>query len=157
MPPRERDAVIRGLADGSLDVVTSCALISEGLDVPDVGAAILLRPTQSLTLYLQQIGRALRPKADGRPAVILDHAGNALRHGDPTAPRRWSLEGRPKRLALQAPMPGPQEWWQCTNWADLETIERAVANGLQSAAAFVAEGKLEQQLRRSKGQYELQL
>jgi DNA repair protein RadD len=102
MAPRARDAVIHGLASGELDVVTSCALISEGLDVPDVGAALLLRPTQSLTLYLQQIGRALRPKADGRPAVILDHAGNALRHGDPTAPRRWSLEGRLKRLTAES-------------------------------------------------------
>jgi hypothetical protein len=60
--------------------------------------------------------------------------------------------------ALQAPYAPPQNWWQCTNWADLETIERAVANGLQSAAAFVAEVNAERQLlRRSKGQYELQL
>ena len=39
----------------------NCGLISEGLDVPDVLAVILLRPTQSLALYLQQVGRALRP------------------------------------------------------------------------------------------------
>ena len=61
MPNSERDRIIGGLASGELQIVTSCALISEGLDIPDVGAAILLRPTYSLTLYLQQIGRALRP------------------------------------------------------------------------------------------------
>lgn len=101
MPTRERDRIIGGLASGELQVVTSCALISKGLDIPDVGAAILLRPTKSLTLYLQQVGRALRPKADGRPALILDHAGNALRHGHPAELRCWSLKGRPAREAAE--------------------------------------------------------
>ena len=102
MPNSERDRIIGGLASGELQIVTSCALISEGLDIPDVGAAILLRPTYSLTLYLQQIGRALRPKPDGRPALVLDHAGNALRHGHPATRRLWSLEGRAKREAAEA-------------------------------------------------------
>jgi superfamily II DNA or RNA helicase len=60
--------------------------------VPNVEAAILLRPTKSLTLYLQMIGRALRPGKD--LAYILDHAGNVFRHGLPTARRRWSLHGK---------------------------------------------------------------
>ena len=102
MPARERDAIIQGLASGALEVVTSCALISEGLDIPDVGAAILLRPTQSLALYLQQVGRALRPKPDGSEAVILDHAGNAIRHGHPTELRLWSLAGQQARERAEA-------------------------------------------------------
>jgi DNA repair protein RadD len=100
MRKEDRDLIIGGLATGALDVVTSCELVSEGLDIPDVGAAILLRPTQSLTLFLQQVGRALRPKADGAPAIIRDHAGNARRHGHPADPRVWSLEGRKRRLQL---------------------------------------------------------
>jgi superfamily II DNA or RNA helicase len=57
---------------------------------------ILLRPTKSLALYLQQVGRALRP-ADGKDkALILDHSGNTFRFGMVDAPRVWSLEGRPK-------------------------------------------------------------
>jgi superfamily II DNA or RNA helicase len=51
----------------------------------------LVRPTQSLTLHLQQIGRALRPKP--HKAVILDHAGNLLEHGLPDEDRLWSLDG----------------------------------------------------------------
>jgi DNA repair protein RadD len=96
MESAERDAVLRGLADGSILVVTSCDLISEGFDVPQVQGALLLRPTKSLALYLQQVGRCLRPKADGTPAIILDHVGNCLRHGMPDWSRNWSLEGRPK-------------------------------------------------------------
>jgi DNA repair protein RadD len=101
MPPRERDSIINGLASGELQIVTSCALISEGLDIPDVGAAVLLRPTASLAMYLQQVGRALRPKPDGSRAIVLDHAGNAMRHGHPVERRLWSLEGRPAREAAE--------------------------------------------------------
>ena len=92
-PKLERDALIAGLGDGSLDVLTSCDLISEGLDVPSVGAVILLRPTGSLILCLQQIGRGMRPKADGSKLVVLDHAGNTVRHGLPEEDRAWTLDG----------------------------------------------------------------
>jgi superfamily II DNA or RNA helicase len=78
-------------------VVTSADLISEGVDVPRVGAVILLRPTQSLGLYMQMVGRGFR-LWPGKPCLfVLDHAGNVLRHGMPDAPRTWSLDGRPKR------------------------------------------------------------
>jgi DNA repair protein RadD len=46
--------MIAALGNGELQVLCNCGLISEGLDVPDVVAAILLRPTKSLSLYLQQ-------------------------------------------------------------------------------------------------------
>lgn len=105
-----------GLADGSVQVLTSCDLISEGFDAPAVTAAILLRPTKSLVVYLQQVGRALRPVyADGfnldtpesrraaisfseKPnAIVLDHAGNSFRFGLADEQREWVLTGRPKR------------------------------------------------------------
>lgn len=93
----ERKRAIDGLGNGSLHVVTSCDIISEGTDIPIVSAAILLRPTQSTGLYIQQVGRALRP-ADGKDrAIILDHVGNVLRHGMPTEDRDWSLEGIERR------------------------------------------------------------
>lgn len=94
---------IEGIGNGKYQVLTSCALISEGLDVPSVGGVILLRPTKSLALHLQTIGRALRPKADGSRATILDHVGNIHRHGLPDAPRRWSLDDK-KRKSESAPV-----------------------------------------------------
>lgn len=96
MSREERMRRLTGLANGSLNVLTSADLISEGVDVPAVAGAILLRPTQSLTIYLQQVGRALRLKPDGSRAVILDHVGNAARHGPPDKVRDWSLAGRKK-------------------------------------------------------------
>jgi DNA repair protein RadD len=89
--PIMRKQMLRDLGTGQLNVLCSCEVISEGVDVPVCQGAILLRPTESVTLYLQQVGRALRPKPDGSDAVILDHAGNSLRHGLPDDDRVWSL------------------------------------------------------------------
>lgn len=92
----DRDALIAGLATGSVQVLTACDLISEGLDVPSVCAVILLRPTQSLALYLQMVGRGFRPAPGKYWLLVLDHAGNVLRHGMPEADREWTLEGIPR-------------------------------------------------------------
>lgn len=93
MDDDQRKRILAGLGTGLVQVVCSCDLISEGTDIPAVACAILLRPTQSLGLYLQQVGRALRP-SEGKPhAVILDHVGNCLTHGMPDDDREWSLDG----------------------------------------------------------------
>lgn len=92
-----RDRVLAGLGNGSVDVVCSCDIISEGTDIPAIGCAILLRPTMSESLFLQQVGRALRPVPGKSHAVILDHVGNVLTHGMPDDDREWSLDGVKKR------------------------------------------------------------
>lgn len=102
MDKTERRRLIAQLGTGEVQVLTSCMIISEGTDVPSVSGAIMLRPTQSLALYLQMVGRALRP-APGKVAVINDHVGNSLRHGLPTDPREWTLEGKAKRQRDAAP------------------------------------------------------
>jgi superfamily II DNA or RNA helicase len=98
----ERRALIAALGSGELDVLTNCGIISEGIDVPIVGAAILLRPTRSLALYLQMVGRVLRPAPGKTRAIILDHAGNFWEHGLPDDPRHWSLEGQSKKTRPMA-------------------------------------------------------
>ena len=92
----ERRRLINDLGAGVLKVITSCDIISEGTDIPSVTGAILLRPTDSLGLHLQQVGRVLRPAPGKRWAIVNDHVGNSLRHGLPTDQREWSLEGRQK-------------------------------------------------------------
>lgn len=93
---RERDDILQKYRKGSYKVLSNVELFSEGFDVPSVECAILLRPTQSLALYLQQVGRALRPSEGKERAIILDHASNAIRHGLPCEDREWSLAGRTK-------------------------------------------------------------
>jgi DNA repair protein RadD len=97
MDHASRDAAVARFVAGQTLVLSNAELFGEGFDVPAIEAAILLRPTQSLSLYLQQVGRALRPSPGKSHAIILDHAGNCLRHGMPDDDREWSLEDRQKR------------------------------------------------------------
>jgi len=102
MDATTRRQLLEDLGAGRLKVLTSCALIGEGVDVPSVGGCILLRPTQSVGLHLQMIGRCLRPQ-DGKRAVILDHVGNTLRLGHHLEDRDWTLEGIKKQDREKAP------------------------------------------------------
>ncbi len=89
---------------GKVRVLVSVDLVSEGFDVPACDCVILLRPTASLSVYLQQVGRALRPS--DRHAVILDCAGNSQQHGLPCETRPWSLAGiTPKSRSELAAVP----------------------------------------------------
>lgn len=105
----ERTRAAIDLSRGTLSVLTNCDLFGEGYDLSaqagcDVSIACvgLARPTQSVVLHLQQIGRALRPKDGGAAAIILDHAGNCGRHGLPDTPREWSLQGIDPAVRRQA-------------------------------------------------------
>lgn len=97
MDDKERTRILNGLGNGSVDIVCSCDLISEGTDIPAIGCAILLRPTKSLGLFIQQVGRALRPCEGKDRAIILDHVGNVITHGMPEEFREWSLEGETRK------------------------------------------------------------
>jgi len=97
-----RDAAVARFVAGETLVLCNADLFGEGFDVPAIEAAILLRPTQSLSLYLQQVGRALRPAPGKAHAIILDHAGNSLRHGLPDDDRDWTLADREKKKRAAA-------------------------------------------------------
>jgi superfamily II DNA or RNA helicase len=94
---RTRREVIKAFREGKIKVLTSVDLFGEGFDLPELTAAILLRPTKSLGLHLQQVGRALRTSPGKDFAIILDHAGNIAEHGLPDEEREWSLQGRSRR------------------------------------------------------------
>lgn len=93
----ERDAAVERFRRGQTLILSNADLFGEGFDVPAIEAAILLRPTKSLSLYLQQVGRALRPLPGKEEAIILDHAGNSITHGLPDDERTWTLADREKR------------------------------------------------------------
>lgn len=74
-PRAEREAALRDLAHGRVRVVFSVDLFNEGVDVPAVDTVLMLRPTESPTLFLQQLGRGLR-KAKGKTfCTVLDFVG----------------------------------------------------------------------------------
>lgn len=95
-PKAERDRIINDFRDGKVKILCNVDIISEGFDVPDCECVILLRPTKSLTLYIQQAMRCMRYKP-GKRAVIIDHVNNIAVHGFPDNKREWLLEGHPKK------------------------------------------------------------
>ena len=91
--PREaRETAMRAFRNGDLKIMVNCELFTEGIDLPNVDVCIMLRPTQSLSLYLQFAMRALNPR-EGKTAIIIDHVGNVERFGLPNQDREWSLQG----------------------------------------------------------------
>lgn len=96
MLTQSRDRIVESFRQGTIQVLTNVDIVGEGFDLPSVHCAILQRPTKSLSLYLQQIGRCLRPQEGKDHAIILDHVGNVKRHGFPDQDREWSLDGAEK-------------------------------------------------------------
>lgn len=94
-PKPERARIVAAFRSGEIRILCNVDLISEGFDVPDCECSILMRPTKSLTLYIQQSMRCMRYRPEKR-AVIIDHAGNYARFGMPDDDRAWSLESKPR-------------------------------------------------------------
>ena len=91
-PDDERDRIIQDFRAKKITVLTNCEIVSEGFDVPGIECVQCIRPTKSLGLWLQMLGRALRPCEGKEYAVILDHTFNYLNLGLPDQNRSWSLE-----------------------------------------------------------------
>lgn len=110
-PARERDEVFAALAEKAVDVVCNVSLVCEGYDCPSLDGVILARPTQSLGLARQQVGRVLRPPG---PVVILDHAGIFAKHGRPDDPIMWKLTADKDAASVDR-----EAWKSCPECAEL--------------------------------------
>lgn len=95
-PKELRAQIMQDFRDSKIMILTNCELFGEGLDVPDCECTVLLRPTQSLTLYIQQSMRSMRYMPD-KTAIIIDHVGNCYLHGLPDDDREWTLESKAKQ------------------------------------------------------------
>lgn len=88
-PRNKRDELVNRFREGEIQVLFNVNIFSEGFDCPDVEVIQLARPTKSLSMYLQQVGRGLRP-ADGKEKlIILDNVGLYNKFGFPSARRKW--------------------------------------------------------------------
>lgn len=95
-PKIQREETVNKFRSGEISILSNVDLFGEGFDVPDCECVILLRPTMSLSLYIQQSMRAMRYQ-ERKEAIIIDHVGNCFRHGLPDQEREWSLEKKPKK------------------------------------------------------------
>lgn len=90
-----REKSMQEFKDGKYKILCNCNLISEGITIPECDCCLLLRPTQSLSLYIQQACRCLTPQENKR-AIIIDFVGNVFAHGMPTDTNEWSLNKKIK-------------------------------------------------------------
>lgn len=95
--PGERYQTLEDLSTGAIDVVMSVDILIEGTDVPLATTVLCLRKTKSLRIFLQSIGRVLRPHPKKEKAIILDFVGLSQIHGYPDDHREWALSGEVKR------------------------------------------------------------
>lgn len=91
-PQEDRIAILGRFRSGTTQIISNCAILTEGFDCPDSQAVIIARPTSSVTLWLQMIGRVLRPSPGKDYAIILDMTDNWFRLGRPCDDRIWSLD-----------------------------------------------------------------
>ena len=89
----DRDGKLDRLRSGETLVLASVQLLIEGVDVPEIGVVQHLRPTKSLTIWMQSNGRGLRPHASKDELIILDHVGNFRKFGLPDTEHEWMLDG----------------------------------------------------------------
>nr|WP_274390263.1 helicase-related protein [Streptomyces adustus] len=80
MSKEDRASTLKAYADGEIQVLTNAMLLTEGWDAPRASCAVIARPTKSAALYVQMVGRVLRPWPGKRDALVLDVMGAATRH-----------------------------------------------------------------------------
>jgi superfamily II DNA or RNA helicase len=99
--PDTRRAALEMFRRGEVLVLSNVGLFAEGTDVPALDAVQIARPTKSLALWLQMIGRALRVAEHKPHAILLDHTQNWLTHGLPDDDFQWGLAGVQRQRAIQ--------------------------------------------------------
>lgn len=92
----DRDLILKDFKNGKIKVVSNVEIITEGFDFPECEVVQLARPTKSLSLYLQMVGRVMRPAKNKKEGIILDNAGLWLEHGLSTVDREWTLKATKK-------------------------------------------------------------
>ena len=96
-PKEKRDEIVGKFRRGNIQVLFNVNIFSEGFDCPDVEVIQLARPTKSLSMYLQQVGRGLRPAEGKERLLILDNVGLYNKFGFPSARRKWRYHFEGKR------------------------------------------------------------
>lgn len=110
----DRRAMFERFRRGETHVLCSIVVLGVGFDEPAASCAVLARPTLSLSMHVQQIGRVLRPCDGKADALVLDHAGNVLRHGrveDFEPPELSSID----KSSDKAPRNQAKDFFPCGN------------------------------------------
>lgn len=90
-PNEEREEILEKFNKGEIKVICNCMVLTEGFDAPIAKTCVLARPTKSLSLYIQMVGRVLRPYEGKDRAIVIDHSGAVHTNGFATDEHKWKL------------------------------------------------------------------
>jgi superfamily II DNA or RNA helicase len=144
MHEADRQRTLALFANDQIQYLVNVAILTEGYDLPAIEAVALVRATSSVPLYLQMVGRGVRPAANKDKCVVLDYGENVQRHGFFEQERRWSLSGKVKAGDGVAPVKQCKKCYRmiyasmqfCPHCgADLRTPRQVVEAKLQKVIA----------------------
>jgi hypothetical protein len=139
MPATQRERVFADVRAGRIRVLSSVSVISEGFDAPSISCVVLLRPTHSRGLYVQQVGRGLRSFGAGgaakRDCLVLDFAESTMRHGPVTrpiesvldSPRDGASDASAQAVAAGVKAHSAGRAWECADAACAAMMHPACA------------------------------
>jgi len=99
--PDERKEILRRYAKGEFKILCNCAVFTEGVDIPSISCVIMARPTKSIVMYLQCVGRGMRLADGKKDMVLLDMAGVYWEHGPITEITNWTLSEKTKAASAK--------------------------------------------------------
>lgn len=121
-PSAIRKQYVDEFKEGKIDIIVNVNIFSEGFDCPDIEFIQLARPTRSLTMYLQQVGRGLRTTEGKTKCIILDNVGMYSRFGLPDANRHWMAHFRGQEVD-ESPKRGKGFGWGEYNYEEPDLSE----------------------------------
>lgn len=155
MPSHEREIIIEKFRRGKIKILCNCGVLTKGFDVPDVGCLVVARPTKSLMLHIQILGRGLRTHPGKTDCIILDHTKNCIDIGSPVdiLPQVLHVDGkdnpdrkkRDKKEALEKPCPScgflkPAKVFKCPK-CHFETQVQSTIGEVQGELVRMKDGK----------------
>lgn len=146
-PADARAAILARLESGQTQIVCNYGVLTAGFDCPRVSAVVVVRPTASKALWIQMAGRGLRlcPEIGKIDCVIIDHGGNARRHGNLDFRHVYSLTGRDRAEPDDDVTGIGRECPQCLLVVDAAAVECPQCQfDLSTAAAAAARGRKKQ-------------
>ena len=105
----ERERVLDKFNNGNLKIICNCMVLTEGFDCPPAEVCVLARPTKSLGMYIQMVGRVLRPYEGKEYATIIDHSGAVYTHGFVEDDIDWTLDPKNTMTIKERKLAKPKE------------------------------------------------
>ena len=106
---KERQRVLDEFNNGDMKIICNCMVLTEGFDCPPAEVCVLARPTKSLGMYIQMVGRVLRPYENKSKATIIDHSGAVYTHGFIEDDIDWTLDPKSRMTIKERKLSKPKE------------------------------------------------